>query len=64
VGWSADTDAAYAQEEEPTMQPDNLWMDLLFGNWIGLLSLGVIAFVVVMAVWIFAWFIPHQMDKR
>jgi hypothetical protein len=47
-----------------TMQPDNLWMDLLFGNWIGLLSLGVIAFVVVMAVWIFAWFIPHQMDKH
>ena len=46
------------------MQPDNLWMDLLFGNWIGLLSLGVIAFVVVMAIWIFAWFIPHQMDKR
>jgi hypothetical protein len=46
------------------MQPDNLWMDLLFGNWIGLMSLGVIAFVIVMAVWIFGYFIPRQMNKR
>jgi hypothetical protein len=31
-----------------------LWMNLLFGNWIGLLSMFVIAFTVGMAVF-FAW---------
>jgi len=29
-----------------------LWMDLLFGNWIGLLSMFTIGFIIVMAIWI------------
>jgi hypothetical protein len=28
-----------------------LWMDLLFGNWIGIMSMFTIGFLIVMAGW-------------
>ena len=31
----------------------DLWIDLLFGNWIGLLSLFTIAFIIGMAIFLF-----------
>ncbi len=46
------------------MQPDNLWMDLLFGNWIGLLSLAVLGFTIAMAVYLLAWYFPHKMHGK
>lgn len=30
-----------------------LWLDLLFGNWIGLLSMFTIGFILVM--WVYLW---------
>lgn len=34
-----------------------LWMDLLFGNWIGLLSMFTIGFASVIVVFLWIWFI-------
>jgi hypothetical protein len=34
-----------------------LWMDLLFGNWIGILSMFTIGFIIVMAIWMWSKFL-------
>gem|GEM_PF-1714703 len=34
-----------------------LWMDLLFGNMIGLLSMFTIGFIIVMAIWMWSKFL-------
>ncbi|HID82023.1 MAG TPA: DUF3149 domain-containing protein [Chromatiales bacterium] len=38
----------------------NLWMDLLFGNWIGILSLFTIAFMVGMAIFFVRMFLSKS----
>ncbi len=37
----------------------SLWMDLLFGNWIGLLSVFVIVFMLGMGIF-FIWFFTKK----
>ncbi len=37
-----------------------LWMDLLFGNWIGLLSMFTISFVLVMMAYLWTMFIKKS----
>jgi hypothetical protein len=38
----------------------SLWMDLLFGNWIGLLSLFTVGFIVVMAIYMWWMFLSKS----
>ncbi|MCB1755532.1 MAG: DUF3149 domain-containing protein [Gammaproteobacteria bacterium] len=37
-----------------------LWMDLLFGNWIGLLSMFTIAFMLVMMAYLWGMFLKRS----
>lgn len=41
-----------------------LWMNLLFGNWIGLLSMGTIAFALLMMVYLWMMFYKRSHETH
>ncbi len=42
----------------------SFWLDLMFGNFIGLISLFTIFFLIGMAVWFFAFFMKKIKEEE